>query len=56
MGGEEGGGMERGKEAEEGGEGIKYFMMTWCRKKKEKKKKNEIDGSGECVCVEGMGD
>ena len=23
---------ERGKEAEEGGEEIKYFMMTWCKK------------------------
>lgn len=42
--------MERGKEAEEGGEEIKYFMMAWCKKTKIE----EIDGSG--VRVEGVGD
>lgn len=34
-----GGWNERGKEAEEEGEEIKYFMMGWCKKKNLKKKK-----------------
>lgn len=45
-----GGWNERGKEAEEEGEEIKYFMMGWCKKKKLKKEEiNEVDGSGVCV-------
>lgn len=45
-----GGWNERGKEAEEEGEEIKYFMMGWCKKKKLKKEeRNEVDGSGVCV-------
>lgn len=32
--------MVRGKEAEDGGEEIKYFMMTCCLKKKKRKERN----------------